>query len=51
VIAGIGAVVLMGETANPRLLIGAIAVLGGTALALTAGQNGAKARPSATVRP
>ena len=51
VIAGVGAVVLMGEAANPRLLIGAIAVLGGTALALTAGQNGAKARPSATVRP
>jgi drug/metabolite transporter (DMT)-like permease len=51
VIAGIGAVALMGETANPRLLFGALAVLGGTALALTAGQNGAKARPSATVRP
>jgi drug/metabolite transporter (DMT)-like permease len=52
VIAGIGAVVLMGETANPRLLIGAIAVLGGTALALTAGgQKGANARPSAIVRP
>jgi drug/metabolite transporter (DMT)-like permease len=51
VIAGIGAVVLMGETASPRLLIGAIAVLGGTALALTGDQDAEKARPGAMVRP